>query len=88
MSLRTSNLNRRIQECDKRSGLDKRGASDELSEREEKLALFNELCAQHPHLIRESLLVFKTWIRIGNKHHVPYLDSTLEQCLEWFQTKV
>lgn len=54
----------------------------------EKLALFSELCSNHPHLIREKLLVFKTWMRIGGGLKVPYLEPTLDECIEWFYSKV
>ena len=55
---------------------------------EDKLALFKSYCDEYPELVRESLLVFKTWMRMGNKQKVPYLEATLDECLEWFQTKV
>jgi hypothetical protein len=55
---------------------------------DEKIAIFKFYCDEYPTLIRESLLVFKTWMRMGNKQKVPYLEATLDDCIEWFQSKV
>ena len=55
---------------------------------EDKLALFKSYCDEYPELVRESLLVFKTCILLVNKQMFPYLEATLDECLEWFQTKV
>jgi hypothetical protein len=62
--------------------------SSHHSNLEDKLKRFNQLCDEHPKLVRESLLVFKTWIRSGNKLAIPYMESTLDECLEWFDSRV
>lgn len=59
------------------------GSSNNVS-----LSQFVQYCDQYPDLVRQSLLVYKTWMRIGNGDKIPYIHSTLEECLEWFATKV
>jgi hypothetical protein len=50
---------------------------------QQKINELMEWCNNHPTRVRENLLLFKTWLRLGNMQRVPYLEATLEECLEW-----
>ena len=46
-----------------------------------------EWCDTNPTRTRENLLVFKTWMRLGNHQPIPYLQATIEECMEWIKDK-